>query len=960
MEANHPVSRGCDLTPDLLATQGRALRGLARSLLGDPHAAEDVVQETWLACMKHPGALPDRVSSWLRTVTKHLALHRLRGEGRRVVRERRAATPERLETVQQRTLEREEALRAVTHALLALEEPLKAALIMRYYEDRTPSEIAGELGVPLPTVKSRLARGLDRMRSKLGTEFSGDDERRTRALAALAGLPLPSAPLVTGAAATAKTIGALALATKLQAAAVAAAVLFPAGALWWWQHAKPERREPAVASAAGAPDGAAIAPAPDGSGTRAPALASQASPEGARREAVAVGAPASAGPEAFPSETAFPYRVTGQVRDENDLPLAGARVFLGPRGLPLNRVATTDAEGRFTLLFDARRQTLDCAFTVDDGGWLMLGLRELHLVSGQELVVDVGLSEVATSGRTLGVPRHGVLRQEESALALELGSEETPLRYSFEGEGGGAPDFKAVEEARLVLVQRLGFGKHAAKPLDRAPEAAVRKADGRLLFVDPALESACARGLTEVEQTKIEVELAAIEAKEKALVEVDAKRDFDRSLELSMPGLTSPGHRSIEVDLALADRDKIAFARQSIVALEGAAMTRPAPASLRGVVRDALGSPLPGVGVAWSPLHESPGTGKGYLESAVTGDDGAFLLEELPPGEIIVRAGGGDHGRARTDVTLAAGQEHAWNPVLERGDEVTGRVVLLDEEKALSGVLVELWSLSPTFLWCDATLTDDDGRFAIPNVPAGALELHVYASGVMNPRSAFPIHVVRSVFAPGDLGSIVLDVDECVTSSLALTLLEPHGDPLPGAEVRVWQSSTGSGCFASEPDETGKLTLQGLPHGAYRVEAGGPFGWRDLGTVWVDEDTELAPVRFAPAGIAELEADSAGGRGLRASLWSVHPDVFALVGEHKLGRASLMLRAGAYLLCSAAGEERAGETALELEPGVIRALHLEISPAGSIVAEPGVPEPDVRGARDARCISCHASAMGGF
>src|SRR5262245_66098506 len=105
MNPQRSVFRGFDLTPDVLATQGRALRGLARSLLGDAHAAEDVVQETWLACLRHPGRLPERVSAWLGTVTKHLALHRLRGEGRRELRERHAAAPERLESLPQRALE---------------------------------------------------------------------------------------------------------------------------------------------------------------------------------------------------------------------------------------------------------------------------------------------------------------------------------------------------------------------------------------------------------------------------------------------------------------------------------------------------------------------------------------------------------------------------------------------------------------------------------------------------------------------------------------------------------------------------------------------------------------------------------------------------------------------------------------------------------------------------------------
>lgn len=261
-------------------------------------------------------------------------------------------------------------------------------------------------------------------------------------------------------------------------------------------------------------------------------------------------------------------------------------------------------------------------------------------------------------------------------------------------------------------------------------------------------------------------------------------------------------------------------------------------------MRDAAGNGVASAEVRWAP----PG---GAFEKRVSaGDDGSFTLLEVTPGEVVVRAGGGDNGIASERLTLAPGQNLDWNPLLARGDEVTGRVVLLESENALSGVLVELWSVSSSFLWCDATLTDADGRFALPNVPSGALELHVYASGVMNPPSAFPIRIVRPVFAPSDLGEIVLGVKDLLNGSLALTLLDPEGDPLPGAEVRAWQSSSGRGCFAGEPDEAGKLTLAGLPHGSYRVEAGGPFGWRDLGTLWFEEDVELAPERFAPAGFA--------------------------------------------------------------------------------------------------------------
>jgi RNA polymerase sigma-70 factor (ECF subfamily) len=916
MEPRPTVSRGIDLTPDLLATQGRALRGLACSLLGDVHAAEDVVQETWLACLKHPGALPQRVSGWLGTVTKHLALHRLRGEGRRATRERLAAAPERLEALQQRTLEREEALRAVTQALLALEEPYKTALLLRFYEDLSTSEIAAELELPLSTVKSRLSRGVERLRAKLGAEFGGDDLRRTRALRALAGLPLPGAALGTAApvSTAVSTVGAAA-AMSLKLPAAAAVVALAGGALWWANRAQEERTELAraaepVATQTGANTLAASPQSPQ----QSPATADAEKTPG-QRESVST-TPARAGLDALetlPAETSFSYRISGQVRDEFDLPLQGARVFLGPRGLPLNHVAETDGEGRFALEFDGRRAALDCAFTVDDGGGRMLGLTELHLVSGRELVVDVGLSQASNDGRSVVA-----MRGAEGAVALASKEEPVKLRYRFEGEDGGPAEPEVVAQAALVLANRIGFAYRSADPLGRAPKAA-RGANGRLQFVDPPPSGVCARDLT-ADELAFKGDLAAFEASKVW------------SIDGSLVEFTLP---TVEGDLAATE--------------ELFEEATPVPSSsIRGVVRDAEGAPRQGVTVVWS----APDRGR---VSAVSGENGEYLLEEVRPGKGVVRAGGGDRGRARGDVTLAAEQELTWNPVLDRGDEVAGRVVLLESKNALSGVLIELWSTSSSFLWCDSTVTDDDCRFAIPNVPSGPLELFVYASGVMHPASSFPIRIVRPVFAPVELGEIVLDVNEIVSGSLSLTVLGPDGEPLPGAEVRVWQGSSGRGCFAGEPDDTGKLTLAGLPHGAYRVEAGGPFGWRDLGTVWFDEDVELPPERFAPAGFAELLlAYFDGGSWSSFTVWSAQRDVFARVDSRDLRPASLYLRAGDYVL-SAAGKDRRCEAPFVVKPGAVSAL--ELSRANGITARPGALDPAI--GSGARCSACHVAAPGG-
>lgn len=904
MEHQSPVTRGFDLTPDLLARQGRALRGLALSLLGDTHAAEDVVQETWLACLKHPGAYPERVSAWLGTVTKHLALRRLRGDGRREVRERRAAAPEHLEELQQRALEREEALRAVTQTLLALEEPLKTALLLRYYENHSPSEIAAELDVPLATIKSRLARGLERLRAKLGSEFAGDGSRRTRALLALAGLPARTLVLTGGAAgATVSPLGTLALATKLQAAA--AALVLAGGACWWWNRTQEERRELASAAPSSVVS-AAPALVQDGSETGAlsASASSDQNTDGAHRESVATEKPDSEVADAFAPEASFRYRITGQVRDELDLPLANARVFLGPRGFPFNHVGSTDDTGHFVLEFAGRRPAFDCAFTVDDGGERALGLRELHLVSGLELVVDVGLSLHALDAQ---VAEFTVPYRRGELAPVEL----------FEGANLGL-----VRSGNSILEMRTHYAGRGSATLDRAPVAA-RAADGRLIFVDPPPAGDCARSLTSAELVS----------------------GFTQML---VSSFTEIGER--ELFLGVYHQDFVVEGGM-LGLYQRAEIVEPAEnATIRGVVRDALGNPVSGAVLRWAVPSG---------EKRVSSDEtGAFELREVTAGEVVLRAGGGDRGRAHTEVTLAGGQDFTWNPVLERGDEVTGRVVLLEKANTLSGVLVELWSVSPSFLWCDSTLTDDDGRFAIPNVPPGALELHVYASGPMNPPSAFPIRIVRPVFAPGDLGDIVLSVNDLVTSSLALTVLDSHGDPLPGAEVRVWQNSSARGCFAGEPDEAGELTLAGLPHGSYRVEVGGPFGWRDLGTVWVEADMELPPERFAAAGFAALSVVPADGPALSASLWSTHPDVFGRVDAREMRAASLMLRAGNYVLCAAARKDLRCETALEVKPGEWSALTLDLSNAATLVARPGTRDPALEASVPANCSACHVSPPG--
>ncbi len=901
MEPRNSMAGGFELTPDLLATHGRALRGLAYSLLRDADAAEDVVQETWLACLRYPGSVPVRLSSWLGTVAGRLALRRKRGESRRRVREGRAAASERLEALQQRTLEREEALRTVTAALLALEEPFKSALLLRFFEERTPTEIAAELGLPVSTVKSRIARGLERLRTRLGAEL-GDETRGTRALLALVGTAggtlVPPAPMIAGA----KVAAAPSLATIGTAAA--AALLLAGGATWWWT--RPELEPAPLASASAHTALAAHAGVVASSQEGAMLAAGDASDSAPRREALAPptaeGTDADTPAESFPAESSFLHRLSGTVRDGRDLPLAGARVFLGPTLFPLQRIAVTDEQGRFTLEFEARRAELDWVLGADAPGADALGLRTVRLVAGQELVLDLGLSA------------HGGVRR---APFLETAG--VPLI----AEVAGAAQSELPEKTRVenIVLQAHVLQAHVGRsleiedgPFERAPELA-RRSDGRGIFGAGPDPSMCPH----------------------------SERGWSPLASLLQMRVSQRGVHELRLDAGFY-LSEVAF---------GVPLSEAAPTTLRGSVHDSAGHALEGVGVGWGLPGRAP------TDWVHTDAQGAFLLENVTPGEVELWAGGGDHGRARTHLTLAAGEERGWNAVLERGDEVTGRVLLASGD-ALAGLRVELWSVSPSFVWCDTTLTDDEGRFALPNVPGGALELLVWATGPVQPPSVFPVRVLAPVFGRSDVGEIVLTPRELATHALAAKLVDASGEGLVGGELRVWHETSGRGLFASAGDEPGTFRLAGLPAGVYRVEAGGPLGWRDLGRVWVDEQVELGSVRFANLGALALDLAEAGTAV--PVLWSAHPDVFTRVAAGEwLGAGPFLLRPGAYVLCAADGDDTdgdgaRGEAGFEVQSHATHAFALraraQLERGPVTLAQ--TSDELVRASRAARCGGCQA------
>jgi RNA polymerase sigma-70 factor (ECF subfamily) len=171
-----------------LVRHERFVRSALRGLLLDEADVQDVVQETWLRVLRRPPASLREPARWLARVARNLALSSRRSTARRARREEARASAAEPEAAPDESLERVETRQRVVAAVLALEEPYRGVVLLRYERDSPPREIARRLGRSEATVRSQLSRAHALLRAKLDRDF-GDRHR----WAALAG-PLAARP----------------------------------------------------------------------------------------------------------------------------------------------------------------------------------------------------------------------------------------------------------------------------------------------------------------------------------------------------------------------------------------------------------------------------------------------------------------------------------------------------------------------------------------------------------------------------------------------------------------------------------------------------------------------------------------------------------------------------------------------------------------------------------------------
>lgn len=180
------------------------VRALARSLVIDENRAADVEQRTWLAALEHPPASFTNPRSWFARVARNFVVTMYRGDARRQKYEKDQASEEKITTPEEVAM-RKEALRQMSNAVLTLEEPYFSTILLRFYEDLPPREVAARLDVPVETVKTRIQRALKILRHEMDEENGGIRTKWCMALAPIAGLHLATAKAA--AATTTATVG---------------------------------------------------------------------------------------------------------------------------------------------------------------------------------------------------------------------------------------------------------------------------------------------------------------------------------------------------------------------------------------------------------------------------------------------------------------------------------------------------------------------------------------------------------------------------------------------------------------------------------------------------------------------------------------------------------------------------------------------------------------------------------
>lgn len=157
----------------LVERETRTVYGACLRILGRPQDAEDVTQESFVAAYRSIRTFRGEGSfrGWLLRIATRQAFRRL--SQRRTTVDLDAIPEPRLADASSeptRLVVDRERRNEVRDAVVALPEPYREVVALRFFGELSLAEVAETTGRPINTVKTHLRRGLERLRPTLGGE----------------------------------------------------------------------------------------------------------------------------------------------------------------------------------------------------------------------------------------------------------------------------------------------------------------------------------------------------------------------------------------------------------------------------------------------------------------------------------------------------------------------------------------------------------------------------------------------------------------------------------------------------------------------------------------------------------------------------------------------------------------------------------------------------------------------
>ena len=791
------------------------VQGLARALLGADSAVDDVVQETWLAAARSGPDDPARMKGWLGGVVRRLSA----GVYRKRATERRLAPgvtvkPDAPST--QEVVAREEMRREVVEGMLQLREPYRSALLLRYYEDLPPRAVAARLGIPVETARTRIKRGLEKLRRELDDRPGG----RAAWMPAVGGL----SGLAPGKAAGGVGAGLL---------AIAALVLVGLGVGLWWGLGGDDEEPPA--------------PAADLADLTGAGGAGDAAGRGATLEGNAAGI--VPGARAAPTGTA---QVMGFIRRggvpeartvrlwhigdfENDLD--GRQQARRLEGVGLARAAdqSADADARGRFAFEGLGVGMYVLGVEATGGALhtrllsiaadgVVASGSLLLPSGDErLALHVTKADRSPFVGLVSLHRRDV--EKGNAARTNLVAEtDNSGRVTFEGLDSGAVWIEIIGEGTRTNATVVVPQSEVVKLVLGATTQVV---DGRVLS----------------HEGRMPIPEATIRVSSETPGPVGVRRRFENwSVRTDEKGEFrigyTPGSESAKLVVTAPGHARLVHRTAEGKAAEPLTLLLHPETSITGLVRNATGAPVGGIVVTARRVEGHGGfRDLGWdLKEARSDRAGRYALGGLQAGTYVVYARGAGHasseiGRARlggfnpylVEVPSMGLRDH--HLTVARTTPSRGRVV--DQHgKPIVGVHVQARlpfgrpreGPSP-FLATSATVaTDADGRFSINDlVPGLAWHAHLSGPHIVSAESV-PL-VLREATEPVTIVATRLDPGR----DLVVRVVDEKDDsPIEGVHVRLRAPYDGGSMTISgvvgKTDEKGQATLSPVPSGPASVE----------------------------------------------------------------------------------------------------------------------------------------------